>query len=152
MERAGHDEPAEVSSEAKMAKKKAVKSVKKSPQKSAAKAEAVKQVIKIEKRGEKPAKVTVRKEIFGEAPEEKVFFLADGRRLKNLMELIDAFENMGDEVFRHHVNEAKNDFSKWINDVFKDEELADDMKKVENKVQAEIKMLKHIVKELTSAT
>ena len=116
------------------------------------KVKGYRQEIKIIKESGKPAKVTLKRHIFGEAPKEKVFYLADGRKLKSLAELTDALENMGEDVFRHHVNEARNDFSNWINDVFDDKELAQDIKEIRDKADAEIKLLKHFVKKLTSET
>jgi hypothetical protein len=115
------------------------------------KVQGYKQEISIQKETGKPAKVTLKEHIFGEAPKEKVFYLADGRKLKNLVELTEALETMGEDVFRHHVNAARNDFSNWINDVFKDKELAQDMKSIKDRSDAEIRLLKHFVKKLTSA-
>ena len=115
------------------------------------KVQGYQQEIKIQKVSGKPAKVTLREHVFGEAPKEKVFYLADGRKVKSLLELTEALENMSEDVFRHHVSAARNDFSNWINDVFKDKELAQDIKDVRDKADAEIRLLKHFVKKLTSA-
>jgi hypothetical protein len=130
-----------------------VNKVKKSPRKKAdkPKVQGYQQEIKIQKESGKPAKVTVREHVFGEAPKEKVFYLADGRKVKSLLELTEALENMSEDVFRHHVSAARNDFSNWINDVFKDKELAQDIKGVRDRADAEIRLLKHFVKKLTSA-
>ena len=132
-----------------MAKKKSSKKIKPRLVK---KIKGLKQQVKIEKTTGKPAKITIKKQVFGEAPEEKIFYLADGKKLKNLMQLTAAFEDMTEDVFRHHVNDMKNDFSNWINDVFKDEELAKDIKDIKDRTDAEIRMLKHFVKKLTAAT
>ena len=95
--------------------------------------------------------VTLKKKVTGEAPEEYHFYLSDGRKLKNLFDLIEALENMSDDVFRHHVNEYKNDFSNWIRDVFQENDLADEVSRVESRIDTEVKLLKHLVKELTAA-
>ena len=55
---------------------------------------------------------------------EEYFRLSNGRILKNLYELMNALESMDDDSFIFHVNEQRNDFSSWIRDIFKDEELA----------------------------
>lgn len=115
------------------------------------KVQGYKQEIKIQKESGKPAKITLREHVFGEAPKEKVFYLADGRKVKSLLELTEALESMSEDVFRHHVNAARNDFSNWVNDVFMDKELAQDLKSVRDKADAEIRLLKHFVKKLTSA-
>jgi hypothetical protein len=46
---------------------------------------------------------------------EFYFYLADGRALKSVPELLLALRNMDEWVFSHHVNADKNDFSNWIN-------------------------------------
>ncbi|MFT4303846.1 MAG: DUF5752 family protein [Candidatus Woesearchaeota archaeon] len=92
--------------------------------------------------------VTVEKKIPGEVPEKYHFYLNDGRRLKDLYELIDALDSMSDEVFKYHVNESKNDFSNWIKEVMDDQTLAEDLKEVESKVEAQLKLLKHIVRKI----
>jgi hypothetical protein len=79
---------------------------------------------------------------------EMYFFLADGRPLKNLLELADALEEMTDEIFQHHVNEQKNDFAKWVSDVFGDEELALKLGHAKSKAHHQLIILKHIIRRL----
>ena len=43
--------------------------------------------------------------------DDKVFWVHDGPVLKNVRELYDYLPNMSDDIFRHHVNEERNDFS-----------------------------------------
>lgn len=88
--------------------------------------------------------ITVRS--FAEAPEDKRFVLQDGRLLKDLKELADALEHMSEEVFTHHANSSKNDFSSWVRDVLCESELAEDIAKAENQMRAQIAVLKHIAK------
>ena len=92
--------------------------------------------------------VIIRKKVLGEAPEEHHFVVADGRKLKNIIELADALETMSEEAFRHHVNEAKNDFSAWVRDVFYDHSLAEDMARAKNRLETQIVVLRRLVKEL----
>lgn len=92
--------------------------------------------------------VIIRKKILGEAPEEHHFVVADGRKLKNIIELADALETMSEEIFRHHANEARNDFSNWIKDVFYDHSLADDISRAKNRLETQIAILRRLVKEL----
>ena len=92
--------------------------------------------------------VIIRKKVLGEAPEEHHFVVADGRKLKNIIELADALETMSEEIFRHHVNEAKNDFSAWVKDVFYDHSLAEDISRVKNRLETQIAILRRLVKEL----
>jgi hypothetical protein len=79
---------------------------------------------------------------------EYYFFLVDGRPLKNLLELADAMEEMTEEAFKHHVTETKNDFAKWVHDVFGDEELAIKLGQSKTKNHHQLVILKHLVRRL----
>ena len=92
--------------------------------------------------------VIIRKKILGEAPVEHHFVVADGRKLKNIIELADALETMSEEIFRHHANEFRNDFSSWVKDVFYDHSLAEDISRAKNKLETQIAVLRRLVKEL----
>ena len=92
--------------------------------------------------------VIIRKKVLGEAPFEQHFVVADGRKLKNIIELADALETMTEDIFSHHVNEAKNDFSSWVKDVFYDHSLAEDISRAKNKLETQIVVLRRLVKEL----
>ncbi len=92
--------------------------------------------------------VIIRKKMLGEVPEEHHFVVADGRKLKNLLELSDALETMSEEIFRHHANEFKNDFSNWVKDVFYDHSLAEDISRAKNRLETQIAVLRRLVKEL----
>ena len=74
------------------------------------------------------------------------FVLPDGKQLRSLVHLIDELENMPDDVFNHHVNEFKNDFSSWIRNVFKDEILADELQLVNDRIETQRTLLKHTVR------
>ena len=92
--------------------------------------------------------VIIKKKVLGEAPVEHHFVVADGKRLKNILELADALETMSEEVFSHHVNEGKNDFSSWVRDVFYDHSLAEDISRAKNKMEAQVSILRRLVREL----
>ncbi|MBI4143544.1 hypothetical protein HY487_01525 [Candidatus Woesearchaeota archaeon] len=92
--------------------------------------------------------VIIRKKILGEAPVEHHFVVADGRKLKNVVELADALETMTEEIFRHHANEFKNDFASWVKDVFYDHSLAEDISRAKNRLETQITILRRLVKEL----
>jgi hypothetical protein len=92
--------------------------------------------------------VRVIKKVLGKAPEEYAFVLADGRKLQSLHELGSALRDMSDDVFRHHVNEWRNDFSSWVKEVFDEPELADELKSINSKLEAEVVLLRKLVKEM----
>jgi len=96
------------------------------------------------------AEVVVVKKVLGDAPEEKHFILSDGRKLKSVFELIDELETMGEETFRHHVNEHKNDFSNWIRDVFEEKSIAEEVHRIQNRTEAQRALMKSLVREIAS--
>jgi len=92
--------------------------------------------------------VTVRKKILGKAPEEKHFILHDGKKLGTIYELIDELETMEDGIFKHYVHPGVNHFANWIEDVFEERSLAENLRKVERRIEAQKTILSHLLKEL----
>ncbi len=72
------------------------------------------------------------------APKGKSFFLANGEEVKSAKTLADKLEEMPEEVFKHHVNQEKNDFANWIKDIFKAEDLASKMNSDRKDIRIEI--------------
>ena len=72
----------------------------------------------------------VKREIRGflaDVPQEYSFRCHDGKVLRSLKDLCDAFSVMTDEIYGYHRNTGKNDFSKWVRDIIGDEKLARDL-------------------------
>jgi len=92
--------------------------------------------------------VTIKSKALGEAPHEYHFVLRDGRKLRNLFELVDELESMHEDVFRHHVNESRNDFSNWIRDVFESPDLAKELHRMENRLEMQRALIRRLVKEV----
>jgi hypothetical protein len=67
--------------------------------------------------------------------QEHYFILADGNKLRSLQELHDGLKTMDLAVYNSHVNEHKNDFANWVNDVMGLSELAGNMRLVKSKEQ-----------------
>lgn len=88
--------------------------------------------------------VWIKKEVYGQAPEQYHFVLASGEKLKDLKELNQALEKMSEEVFKYHVNGEKNDFSTWIKDIFKEDSLANEIKKFNTRIEHQLTVQKHI--------
>jgi hypothetical protein len=63
----------------------------------------------------------------GDVMREQVFWCYDGSVFNNMRELRDGLANMSEETYAHHVGTNKNDFSRWVRDVIKDEKLAVDL-------------------------
>ena len=84
--------------------------------------------------------------ILGDINPAHNFYLCDGTILKNLDDLLKAFETINDETYQYHANSEKNDFSNWIKDVVGDTKLASDLKS-KNKKEA-IKILNNRIEHL----
>jgi len=96
------------------------------------------------------AEVLITKEVYGKAPEKHHFILKDGRKLKDLKDLTNSLVNMKEDIFKHHVNELKNDFSSWVKDVFNEKYLAEELKKFHSSIETELTLQKHFEKKLSS--
>ena len=92
--------------------------------------------------------ISIEISILKKAPKKNEFVLADGRKLKDLKELALVLGDMADDVFWHHVNDARNDFASWVDAVFEDKELAENLNKIKDKFNTQLEILKHIVKKL----
>lgn len=96
-----------------------------------------------------PAKSAVAKKSgIPQAPTDHYFVLVDGRTLKDVKELADALDSMADHVWEHHVNWERNDFARWIEDIFQDGELADRLRKAQGKHHSQIILYRHILERI----
>ncbi len=76
----------------------------------------------------------------------KRFELANGNELKTVYDLVKALKEMDDETFHYHVNDERNDFYHWINEVFfRDDKLAKLVKKSKTRVQMRENIISRIV-------
>jgi hypothetical protein len=66
-------------------------------------------------------------------PEHKWFYFKHGRRASNIEELKTALESIDESEFKHHVNDDRNDFANWVENVFGEEKLAGRMREVGSK-------------------
>jgi len=74
--------------------------------------------------------------LLSDVPDDKRFYCADGRVLKNLSDLRSALNGMSVETFAHHSSEGRNDFANWVRDVIGDKTLARDLGKLLNRTEA----------------
>ncbi|GEM_PF-689195 len=91
--------------------------------------------------------VHVVRKTLGKAPEEHHFVLHDGRKLKSLYDLVDELETMSEDAFKEYVSDFKNDFSNWAKDVFNASDLAEELKNVKNRFDAQKSIMKHIMRD-----
>ncbi|MBN1274809.1 hypothetical protein JXA12_00745 [Candidatus Woesearchaeota archaeon] len=59
---------------------------------------------------------------------EHVFHFHDGKKAHNLQDLRDAIASANEESFAHHVDDENNDFANWAEFVYKNPELAEDLR------------------------
>lgn len=71
-----------------------------------------------------------------DAAPEQCFWVNNGPILRNMNGLANALPEISDDTYKHHVNDEKNDFSRWINDVIGDQKLANDLLSSRNKDSA----------------
>lgn len=69
-------------------------------------------------------------------PQDKRFWVNDGKVLSNLEEMEKALWDMSDDAYFYHCNEFKCDFTNWVRDVIGDVTLAKDLSKTPNRLQA----------------
>ncbi|OGO23433.1 MAG: hypothetical protein A2144_05480 [Chloroflexi bacterium RBG_16_50_9] len=74
--------------------------------------------------------------LLSDVPGEYVFRSSNGHILRNLKELNEELNTMSGESYATHVNKEKNDFTNWVRDVIRDEELARNLQKTPNQAQA----------------
>jgi hypothetical protein len=60
--------------------------------------------------------------------EASAFVLPDGTKLRSLKELLKTLDKMDVSVFNHHTTEGRNDFANWIIDVFKYDDVAEEVR------------------------
>ena len=86
-----------------------------------------------------------KKRLLSRVNPDNYFKVANGTIIKSLMELDNSLENMGEETFRYHVNDYRNDFTTWIRDTIKDEELANQLLLTKDKSRTQVLVLRKIV-------
>jgi hypothetical protein len=86
--------------------------------------------------------------VFDNVAEEQAFYINDGRRIRNLLELVEALDNMKEATFKFHVNKKKNDFSEWIRHVLGDEILANDVARLVMKDKIQILLQKYAIQKM----
>lgn len=73
---------------------------------------------------------------------EKYFYLMNGQAAKSLDSLCNILRDISDSVFIHHVNHERNDFARWVEDVFEEYELAAQMREAAGRSEV-VAILEH---------
>ncbi len=76
------------------------------------------------------------KRLLSPVDEAYVFFVNDGRVLRDMEELAQALASMSEETYQYHANAEKNDFANWVVDIIKDQQLEASLRKAPSRTQA----------------
>lgn len=98
-------------------------------------------------------KITVKKANTGKtklkmpaAPPDCCFWVNSGVIIRDFKELAEALDRMTDAVFSYHVNGVRNDFAKWVEDVFDGKGLAGELRKSKARKDALAAVKAHLKK------
>ena len=92
------------------------------------------------------------KRILSNTAPDRAFWVNNGPIVKSVIELATAAKKLTPSQFMHHVNNVKNDFAKWVDEVIRDSELAQLIKKAKtredlaNAVTGRLKQLQKIIR------
>ena len=81
--------------------------------------------------------------LFSDLPDEHKFWLLTGTGLSSLGELYKSFDEMDDEVYKHHVKKDENDFADWVENVYHDGDLAHQLRHTKTRREARRILEKH---------
>jgi len=90
------------------------------------------------------AKKTAKKITTRRVKPEQYFYACNGCVIKNIKELAKEIRNMDENVFRHHVNQEKNDFANWVKEVIGNKKIAEEIGKITDKEKTELILLRNI--------
>ena len=92
------------------------------------------------------------KRILSNTAPDRAFWVNNGPIVKSVLELATAAKKLTPAQFTHHVNNAKNDFAKCVDEVIRDAELAQHIKKAKTRedlasaVTGRLKQLQKIIR------
>lgn len=87
----------------------------------------------------------IKKEVVKIISKDKWFYFTHGKHSSSIHELKEVVEEMKESDYAHHVNKHKSDFADWVEHVFKENELAQQMRATHNKKQL-LKVLKDFLR------
>lgn len=84
------------------------------------------------------------KKILSDSPREQMFFSNDGRVIKNISEFAAYLHAIDTSTFKYHVNNDRNDYSKWILEVLGDTKLSRELLRIKSKETGHKKTIKRM--------
>lgn len=88
----------------------------------------------------------VKKKVLKKVPKDKCFYTINGGECRDLLSLADKIDEMEDHQFKHHVDDSKNDFASWIEDVFHEPKLATKIRNAKSKEEHVILLLRYVLR------
>jgi hypothetical protein len=79
---------------------------------------------------------------------EHVFHFRDGKKAHNLNDLKEVLQTQSDDEFNHHVDANNNDYANWVEYVYKDKTLADELRKMMTRTQMLEKLGENMAEQL----
>lgn len=79
-----------------------------------------------------------------EVGEDNYLVLDDGHIVKHVAELASCLDQLSPEVFRIHVNDLRNDFADWIENVFDEPALAARLREVEGSRRFQLEIYRYL--------
>ena len=73
------------------------------------------------------------------------FVLRNGEKLDHYLSLAHVVDQLDTEVFNHHVNEYKNDFATWVENVFEEVELAKQLRSCSRANDMKLVIYKYVI-------
>ncbi|MFH1073135.1 MAG: hypothetical protein V1743_06940 [Nanoarchaeota archaeon] len=88
-----------------------------------------------------------KEKILSDCRPDWVFWCCNGVLIRNIYELANTIKAMNADVFKYHVNEQKNDFANWVEEVLDDKKLGKKMRTTIDK-DLLVAMVKKRIKEV----
>ena len=83
--------------------------------------------------------------LLNDAERDKYFHVANGTVICSVWELEPALAGMGEDTFRYHVNQDKNDFASWAKGVLDDAQLSEGIAAAADKKDMQLAVLRRLV-------
>ena len=72
------------------------------------------------------------------------FFTVNGEHIESVLQLAQELEDMRDDIYIYHAEEDENDFANWVEHVFDEKELADELRDANDSDHAAHEIYKHL--------
>jgi hypothetical protein len=81
---------------------------------------------------------------FQDAPQGKGFWLYQFGEISNLVEMYMVFKSIPESFYQYHVHGANNEFAEWVEEIYSEKVLADNLRQCRDIIQAAEVMERHV--------